>query len=100
MLTDCSGEGRLRVCVEAEHAVDSPANKHLPGTFKLTVTGPLRLRGKDTLAADLRLHLDFDKGFRRWDGGDSVILGGGPAVFRACIRDVADSVLCDSVTVR
>ncbi len=99
-VSDCSAQGSLRLCIEAAEAGDSPAYAYVEGSFELTVTGPIRLHGKDTLAANLHLPFDFlDKEFQQWEGGDSVAIAGGPAVFRACIRDASDSVLCDSVSV-
>jgi hypothetical protein len=100
-ISDCGAQGSLRLCIEVARTVDSPAYAHVPGSFELTVSGPIRLKAKDTLAAALRLHFEFhdDGGTQIWEGGDSVALAGKSAFFRACIRDVSDSVMCDSVSV-
>lgn len=81
-------------------AVDSPAYKLVDSTFRLTASGSLRIRDRDTTVMNYPLQKDIaDDWSDTYEFPDSLGLGGGGTEFRACVRDEVDYLACDTLAV-
>lgn len=99
-LRDCRDAGGFKLCIERLMAIDSPSYKVVDSTFRLTASGSLRIRGRDTTVMDYPLRMQIRGEWTdTYEFPDSLGLGSEGTAFRACVRDEVDYLACDTLAV-
>lgn len=99
-LSDCRDAEGFKLCIDRLMAIDSPSFRLVDSTFRLTASGSLSIRGRDTTVTDYPLPMDIPgEGRETYEFPDSLGLGSGWTLFRACIRDEVDYLACDTLAV-
>lgn len=94
-LGNCNDTLFRTICLAKEVSDDGRPIAHLPETFRMTLTGKVKVRGRDTTVADLPIAADFGtESDTRIDLPDSLSKSDPPLALRACVKDRSDSLLC------
>lgn len=87
------------ICLAKEISDDGRPIAHLPETFRVTMSGKIKMRGRDTVVSDLPIAASFgSEADTRIELPDTLAKSDPPLELRACVKDRADSVLCSTLT--
>jgi hypothetical protein len=98
-LGNCNDSLFHTVCLAKEVSDDGRPIAHLPETFRVTLSGKIKSRGRDTTVSELPIAAVFGTGSEtRIALPDSLAKSDPPLELRACVKDRADSLICAALS--